>query len=296
MNNQPYGSNNPYSQNYAPGQFGPPPSPPVSPPLRPYNTAILALLVFCSCVSLLCIPFGRGFSAFGASLLEGLLISVLIMDWKGFTSLDGLITWSQIRGKKRFWFICAYILFCPFILYGYVARHAFLSVDAKNRGIPQPPARKGRPIVGLLSGFIVAIIALASATGNAASEAALQTQTSPVATHQIVHTTPTEKLTPSPTPTPLQSPTPAQTPIPTQQALPVHTGIGGNPYGYDLNPPGNLIYSPASDICSYISCIPSFWNGRGYVEECQDDLFSKSGGISGSCSKHGGDKQPLYSH
>src|SRR5205807_5652264 len=97
-----YGSNDPYSQNYIPGQFGPPPappSPPVSPPLRPYNTAIFALLVLCSCVSLLCFPFGGGFTAFGASLLEGLLVSVLIMDWKGFTTLDGLITWSQIRGK-----------------------------------------------------------------------------------------------------------------------------------------------------------------------------------------------------
>src|SRR5260370_11996371 len=82
MNNQPYGSNNPYSQNYAPGQFGPPPappSPPVSPPLRPYNTAILALLFLCSCVSLLSFPFFVVFTPFSSLLSHHLLSHVLLI-------------------------------------------------------------------------------------------------------------------------------------------------------------------------------------------------------------------------
>ena len=36
--------------------------------------------------------------------------------------------------------------------------------------------------------------------------------------------------------------------------------------------------------------------GTGYVMQCADDMFSLSGGHSGSCSHHGGNKRPLYSH
>ena len=31
----------------------------------------------------------------------------------------------------------------------------------------------------------------------------------------------------------------------------------------------------------------------GYVEQCKDSMFSKSGGIQGSCSQHGGNLRPL---
>ena len=73
------------------------------------------------------------------------------------------------------------------------------------------------------------------------------------------------------------------------------TAVNCNPWGYDFNP-GNLIDNPPSAFCSYFACIPSFGNGNGYVMECADSMFSKSGGIQGSCSRHGGDWRPLYSH
>jgi hypothetical protein len=38
------------------------------------------------------------------------------------------------------------------------------------------------------------------------------------------------------------------------------------------------------------------WNGRGYVEQCQDEMFSKSGGIQGSSSYHRANQRLLYSH
>jgi hypothetical protein len=59
---------------------------------------------------------------------------------------------------------------------------------------------------------------------------------------------------------------------------------------------GSLISAPPGNFCAYFACIGNFWNGRGYVEECQDGMFSKSGGIQGSCSYHGGNQRPLYSH
>jgi hypothetical protein len=71
---------------------------------------------------------------------------------------------------------------------------------------------------------------------------------------------------------------------------------GWNPWGFNFTP-GLLIYSPPSDFCSYFDCIASFWdNTRGYVMQCQNGMFSHSGGRSGSCSWHGGNRRPLYRH
>jgi hypothetical protein len=123
--------------------------------------------------------------------------------------------------------------------------------------------------------------------------------------HQIAHVMPTTTTPPSPTPSPTDTPTPEPTQQPQQPAPPVQqpapplptTGVYGNPWGYNFTP-GNYIYSPVSDFCTagYFSCIANFPNGKGYVEECNDGMYSKSGGRSGSCSDHKGDKQPLYSH
>ncbi len=103
--------------------------------------------------------------------------------------------------------------------------------------------------------------------------------------------------TPTTVPTIAPTPTPSPTPRPTPTATPVQqpTGVNGNPWGYDFTS-GNLIYNPPADFCSYFACISNFWNGHGYVNECQDSNYSLSGGIRGDCSHHGGELQPLYSH
>jgi hypothetical protein len=42
-------------------------------------------------------------------------------------------------------------------------------------------------------------------------------------------------------------------------------------------------------------CIPSFWDStNGFVMQCSDGLYSHSGGRSGSCSHHGGNRRALY--
>lgn len=113
---------------------------------------------------------------------------------------------------------------------------------------------------------------------------------------------PTATTAPPPTPVPTLAPTTAPTPIPTQpQPMPTpqptqSTGVNGNPWGYSFVP-GNLIYSPPSDFCSYFNCIASFWqHTNGYVDECNDGTYSHSGGVRGACSYHGGEMRPLYSH
>jgi len=94
-----------------------------------------------------------------------------------------------------------------------------------------------------------------------------------------------------PTPVP-PSPTPA--PIPT---TPI-TGVNGNPWGYDFDSSGNLIFSPPGDFCGqYFSCVSSFWtSANGYVAECANGVYTHSGGVRGACSRDGGVLQALYSH
>ncbi|HST88105.1 MAG TPA: hypothetical protein VLJ14_06980 [Ktedonobacterales bacterium] len=79
------------------------------------------------------------------------------------------------------------------------------------------------------------------------------------------------------------------------------TGVNGNPWGYDFNQ-GNVIYSPPAAFCDHFTCIgsppshSSFWSGSGYVVECNDTHYSKSGGVQGACSQHQGVMRILYSH
>lgn len=87
------------------------------------------------------------------------------------------------------------------------------------------------------------------------------------------------------------SPTPpVATPAPSAGDL---CGASANPWGYTFCG-GSLITSPPSNFCTYFSCIANFWNGAGYVVQCGDATFSKSGGRSGSCSRHGGNYRSLY--
>jgi hypothetical protein len=69
-------------------------------------------------------------------------------------------------------------------------------------------------------------------------------------------------------------------------------GLYGNPWAYDFDC-RNLISNPPSSFCSFFPCIDNFWYEGGYVIQCVDGWFSQAGGISGSCSSHGGNKRPL---
>lgn len=131
---------------------------------------------------------------------------------------------------------------------------------------------------------------------------AQSTAPSPIA---ITITTPTPRPTPTPTPKPTPTPTPVPavpTPSPTlpppppppPSPPPSLCGAPANPWNYNLCG-GSVISNPPSNFCSYFPCIPSFWNQtNGYVEECADGDYSHSGGVRGSCSSHGGNRQPLY--
>jgi len=88
---------------------------------------------------------------------------------------------------------------------------------------------------------------------------------------------------PSPATPPAVTPT---TPPAVAESL---CGAPPNPYHLNLCGRGSLVYNPPSDVCSYFSCIPNFPNGTGYMVECNDGMYSMSGGRQGACSYHGGE-------
>lgn len=155
-------------------------------------------------------------------------------------------------------------------------------VAALCSAVLSPPTAGGNTNGGTNAGSA----SLTSANATATTQAyALELDATATAIAQPTATpVPTATATPAPTKTPAPPPPP-----------PTSTGVNGNPWGYNFTP-GNVITNPPGGFCSYFNCIASFWNGNGYVEECQDGMYSLSGGISGSCSRHGGDWRPLYSH
>ena len=129
---------------------------------------------------------------------------------------------------------------------------------------------------------ITAPIAAAASPSSAAAVPAMAPPTQ-------APTTPAP-TTPPPPPTPPPAPTKTVAPPPPTANT---CGAPANPWGYNFCS-GGFITAPPSNFCSYFNCIASFSNGRGYVMECGDLTFGKSGGISGSCSGHGGNYRALY--
>ncbi len=69
--------------------------------------------------------------------------------------------------------------------------------------------------------------------------------------------------------------------------------VPANPWGYNFDC-CTLITNPPTDFCTYFPCIASFATGTGYVVECADGNYSRSGGVTGVCSTHGGFGRNLY--
>ncbi|NES16419.1 MULTISPECIES: hypothetical protein [Micromonospora] len=70
-------------------------------------------------------------------------------------------------------------------------------------------------------------------------------------------------------------------------------GAPANPYGYNYCG-GDLVYDPAPDVCDWFACATNFWDGKGYVVQCADDLLSRTGLPGGPCADHGGTRRSLY--
>ena len=171
---------------------------------------------------------------------------------------------------------------------------------------PAVKSTKGKRIAIGIGAFVVVLTAIGALAGPKTPKASpppqvvesvastpTDTFTPPPVTGVAPTSTPTHSSTPKPTVVAHHS-TPSPTPTPKKTTSPKPTGVNGNPWGYNFSC-CHEIYNPPSSLCDYFNCIASFWNGRGYVMECSDGMYGKSGGISGSCSHHGGNSRPLLS-
>ncbi len=171
---------------------------------------------------------------------------------------------------------------------------AWVIIRAQLTPIPPASATENTPVATSAP----TIVPTSVPTQVAVATSAPTHQATPQPTMQPTHQpTPTIAPTHQPTPVLTQPPTPVPTPKPTPKPSPTPTcqAVNNNPWCYNFSP-GTYIYNPPVAFCVYFACIASFWNGHGYVNECQDGDFSLSGGIRGDCSHHGGEWRPLYSH
>ena len=75
-------------------------------------------------------------------------------------------------------------------------------------------------------------------------------------------------------------------------AIPIPPAINGNPWGYNWGC-CHKILDPPADFCSFFACVMTFNNGTSYVVQCQDGLYSATGGSKHTCIGHGGHKRTL---
>ncbi len=170
----------------------------------------------------------------------------------------------------------------------------------QNRG-----RRIGKGVgIGLIAVVVIAMCSLCAigASGVANQAAQTPTPTASASTAQntgggisLLTATARPKHPTAPATERAVAPTARPTHIVPRPTPTAKSGVNGNPWGYTFAP-GSFIYSPPSAFCSYFACIGAFWAGRGYVVECIDSDYSKSGGIQGACSHHGGEERPLYAH
>ncbi len=321
----------------SPSPYGSPPG--GAPVFYRYHPALLAVMagLYLLALFILC-PISTAFTQtptgtvlVGAylSILLGTIVCVLILDWRGFFLLRGLLPWRWPL-LIRLLLAAVFVVLFFFTLLVYFVR-ALLDL---RRPVPgavisvagMPPSRRsrGRTITGVASGLLIIGCLLISSIGAAASGGGLVSPTptpgqiaqhptaTPASTQEPTTgatSTPTAAPTATPTPSPTATSTPTPqptattppaptptpkppTPTPTPKSSCAYSAVNGNPWCYNFSCCTN-IYSPPSNFCSYFTCIANFWNGNGYVEECQDGTYSKSGGISGSCSHHGGNLRAL---
>ncbi len=93
----------------------------------------------------------------------------------------------------------------------------------------------------------------------------------PATSRPVTRTTPPSQPRKPPTKSPTKAP-------------PATCGAPANPFGFTFCGGSNIYPNNLpSNVCDYFNCIANFWNGVGYMEECQDGTYSMSGGRSGAC-------------
>ncbi|GIJ33262.1 hypothetical protein [Micromonospora sediminimaris] len=70
-------------------------------------------------------------------------------------------------------------------------------------------------------------------------------------------------------------------------------GAPKNPMGYDFCG-GKRVREPAREVCDHFDCVPGFWEGRGYLVQCENGKVSLAGGSPRACGLHGGVRRTVW--
>ena len=215
-----------------PGQFYNSPVPP-PPPSKKYSKRLVSVLSIVYGIAWILCFIGEAATNgqpnflfnFGISLFFGILAFVLIKDWQGGVTLQGLIKWQKRKtpGRIIIGFLC--ILFFPFLLAVYLVRTFSLFKRIPQAGSQgAKPVRNRRTQVALVVGSLATLLVLlfASIGNSAASQSTSSADIAPTGTRssgQISPATPTvnpPKATPTIQPTKVPPVAPTIKPQPTQ--------------------------------------------------------------------------------
>ncbi len=212
--------------------------------------------------------------AIGAYLLLFAVIVALIADWRGATTLRGLIDWSRVR-HVRWLVVTSFIVFYMFAFYAYAWRVFRQSGTAAGFTTWAQQSAKNKVLAGIsVAALVIAnLVACASlgsgtsaanasktmanlnqssviGTGSASQTATASAKASPVH-HNAATSTPKPTNTPVPPTATPRPPTPTPVPPqPTTPPAPQYPAVGGNPWDFTLMDTGNLIYSAPANICT----------------------------------------------
>jgi len=127
----------------------------------------------------------------------------------------------------------------------------------------------------LLAGCLTATGCGSADTGASSTDTTTSTPPAPVVHHHRRHHRPAPVAT---TPAPAQTTTQAPPPTTTQaQPSSPSEDVGSSSHAGD------------AQFCSAHQCIGNFESEGGTIVRCSDGTYSHAGGISGSCSHHGGE-------
>lgn len=225
----------------------------------------------------------------GVALCTGVTSAAFVIDWWGVITLRGLLDWPRIHSARRLGLVVAWICLFPAFFCLYLVR---VAIDLS--GPRRPSVSPARARAALLVGSLVLCLGLLTTFGSATDESlAPSTQLRTSAQAGQAPAVPGGLIT---APTATRAPAHARTPGPELTLTPRCVAINQNPW-CDNFQPGKRVHNPPTSFCTYFKCVASFWKiSGGYVTECKDGVYTRSGGRPGNCSHHGGVWRPLYSH
>ncbi|NLU80047.1 hypothetical protein HCA58_16980 [Micromonospora sp. HNM0581] len=146
-----------------------------------------------------------------------------------------------------------------------------------------PGGRRTAVVAAALAVMVPVALANSGPSDPTSTETAVAATGMPVPTG----TTPAPRATGS-APTTRTSGSAKVSPKPEQRC-----GAPDNPMGYDFCG-GQRVREPAREVCDHFDCVPGFWEGRGYLVQCENGKVSLAGGSPRACGLHGGVRRTVW--